>query len=563
MKGPWPQKRTVRSRFAIPALAGVVLSGLIPNVWPVSVLLMVAVTFWLGIWHSRHMVFLMTVPALALLGSFALISQPTAWQASLLVALILMGVASYVNEQFHETALRARDAHEALRRQAETDALTGLANRSHYVDRLRERLGEDTPLAVMIMDLNRFKTINDTLGHAVGDDVLVHIANRLSEVVLEPDLVARLGGDEFAVISSQADPESAHRLAERIANAISRTMRFSGMSISTTISCGIALAPTNGSDVQSLMRHADIAMYEAKRRGRTIERFSNEIEQTPLEEVTLSASLKTALVGHEFVLHYQPKVELRTGRVTGFEALSRWNHPTLGLLSPDRFIHLVTLSDESQAFADRIIEVGVQFAVQCRDSGNAVPVAVNLSARSLFDNTLPDRTAHLLREYGLAAHLLILEITEADIMDEAGQNSRVLARLSELGVQISIDDFGTGYSSLARLVDLPISEVKIDRHFVSQALQDRRDEVIVRSIVELADTLDLHIVAEGVESESEVALLLNAGCNEAQGYLFSPAVPQRDALALLHNRYPVPPQIGPVTPVHDAVSDDRSVSTDS
>ena len=552
----------MRSRFAIPALACVVLSGLIPNVWPVSVLLMVAVTFWLGIWHSRHMVFLMTVPALALLGSFALISQPTAWQASLLVALILMGAASFVNEQFHETALRAVDAHEALRRQAETDALTGLANRSHYVNRLRERLADGEPLAVMIMDLNRFKTINDTLGHAVGDDVLVHIANRLSEVVAEPDLVARLGGDEFAVISDRADPESTHRLAEQIADAISRTMRLSGMSISTTISCGIALAPSHGSDVQSLMRHADIAMYEAKRRGRTIECFNNEIEQTPLEEVTLSASLKSALAGDEFVLHYQPKVELATGRVTGFEALSRWNHPTLGLLSPDRFIHLVTLSDESQAFADRIIEVGVQFAVQCRDSGNAVPVAVNLSARSLFDDTLPDRTAHLLREYGLAAHLLIIEITEADIMDEAGQNSRVLARLSELGVQISIDDFGTGYSSLARLVDLPISEVKIDRHFVSQALQDRRDEVIVRSIVELADTLDLHIVAEGVEDTSEVSLLLNAGCNEAQGYLFSPAVPQNEALGLLHIRYPVPPHLGPTTPVHNVLPEAVAVPTE-
>ncbi len=540
--GPWPQQRTARSRFAIPSLAVIVLSGLIPNVWPVSVLLMVAVTFWLGIYHSRHMVFLMTVPALALLGSFALISQPTAWQASLLVALILMGAASYVNEQFHVTALRAREAHDALRHQAATDTLTGLSNRAHYVDQLRERLASGAPQVVMIMDLNRFKTINDTLGHAVGDEVLISVANRLSEVVTEPDLVARLGGDEFAVISQAADASSSRRLAHDIAAAVSRTMRLSGMSISTTISCGVALAPSHGGDVQSLMRHADIAMYEAKRRGRTIEVFSNEIEQTPLEEVTLSASLKTALAGDEFVLHYQPKVDLSTGRVTGFEALSRWNHPTLGLLSPDRFIHLVTLSDESQAFADRIIEVGVQFAVDCRESGHAVPVAVNLSARSLFDDTLPDRTAHLLREYGLAAELLIIEITEADIMDEAGQNSRVLARLSQLGVQISIDDFGTGYSSLARLVDLPISEVKIDRHFVSQALQDRRDEVIVRSIVELADTLNLHIVAEGVETESEVALLVNAGCNEAQGYLFSHAVPHAEAVELLHKQFPVPPQ---------------------
>lgn len=503
-------------------------------------MLMVAMTFWLGIGHSRQVVFFLTVPALAVLGCFGLIYEPTAWQASLGVALLLMGAASQANQWFHDTARRAQGAHEAMRRQAETDALTGLSNRSHYVTELQARLRSGRPLSVMIMDLNRFKTINDTLGHVVGDEVLVQVARRLEHVVEAPDLVARLGGDEFAVISTQAvDAVEASRLAEAIANEISLTMQLSGMSISTTISCGVALAPLHGSDVQALMRHADIAMYEAKRRGRTLEVFNHEIEQTPLEEVTLSASLKDALFGDQFVLHYQPKVDLATGAVTGFEALARWEHPTLGLLSPDRFIHLVTLSDESQAFADRIIEVGIQFAVACRDRGLEVPVAVNLSARSLFDDTLPDRTAYLLRQYDLMPESLVIEITEADIMDEAGHSSRVLARLSHLGVQISIDDFGTGYSSLARLVDLPISEIKIDRHFVSQAIQDRRDEVIVRSIVELAETLDLHIVAEGVECHREVALLLSAGCNEAQGYLFSPAVPHDDALDLLHSVFEV------------------------
>ncbi|MEM7096004.1 MAG: EAL domain-containing protein [Actinomycetota bacterium] len=542
----------MRSRLAIPALAVVVLSGLIPNVWPISVHAMVAVTFWLGMEHTRRMVFLLTVPALAVLGFFALISEPSSWQGSLMTALILMAAASQVNEAFQITARRAEEAQRALRRQAETDALTGLANRSSYVATLEERLAEGRSVAVMIMDLNRFKTINDTLGHSVGDEVLVLVAGRLGEIVEAPNLVARLGGDEFAVIAEAVSADDAQAFAAELGDAVSTTMQLSGMSISTTISCGIAMAPDHGSDSQALMRHADIAMYEAKRRGRTLELFNNEIEQTPIEEVTLSASLKQALAGDQFVLHYQPKVQLATGRITGFEALSRWEHPTLGLLGPDRFIHLVTLSDENQAFADRIIELGVQFAVECRDRGNSVPVAVNLSARSLFDDTLPDRTAHLLRSHDLDPSLLIIEITEADIMDEAGHNSRVLSRLSELGVKISIDDFGTGYSSLARLVDLPISEVKIDKHFVHQSLQDRRDEVIVRSIVELAETLDLHIVAEGVENRSEVNLLLSAGCDEAQGYLFSPAIPLEEALDLLDMVFPfayrtsVPPEFHPI-----------------
>lgn len=538
MNRRWPQQRTGRSRYALPALALVVLSGLVPNVWPISVMMMVAVTFVLGIDHARRIVFLLTVPALAVLGSFALIHQPTGWQGSLAVALGLMAAASQLNFWFREIGQDAEHAHEALRHQAETDELTGLPNRSHYLATLRTLVAAGKPLAVMIMDLNRFKTVNDTLGHGFGDQVLVEVADRLRSIIGEGDVVARLGGDEFAVISTTSPNErKARRLADEIAGVVSRRMMLGGMSISTTISCGVALAPTHGSDAQSLMRHADIAMYDAKQRGFTVQVFSTEIELTPVEELTLSASLKEALAGDQFVLHYQPKVNMHTGEVVGFEALSRWAHPTLGLLSPDRFIHLVTLSDECQAFADRIIEVGVQFAVECQARGRAVPVAVNLSARSLFDDTLPDRTAHLLRHHGLRPDLLIIEITEADIMDEAGLSSRVLARLSALGVQISIDDFGTGYSSLARLVDLPISEVKIDRHFVAQAIDDRRDEVIVRTIVDLAETLGLHIVAEGVESQQGVGLLLNAGCSEAQGYLFSPPVPHDEALGLLHEVY--------------------------
>lgn len=529
-----------------PVVLALVAGGLVaaavvlPTMAKVGMLALIAVVFVLRMHVSRAAVWLLCGPAFVLLASIIVSEYRADGVIFCAVALAMATGAERVVESFRDAQRQADEATRIIGKQALTDELTGLANRTHYLRELARQLEVGDPFSVMVMDLNRFKTINDTLGHGSGDRVLRTVAERLNELVEEPDLVARLGGDEFAVLSTRASDEgSARDLARQLGLGVSATMELSGMSISTTMSCGVVLAPRHGTDVDSLMRLADIAMYEAKRRGREVQVFNSKIEQTPLEELTLSASLKDALASDQFVLHYQPKVELATGKLTGFEALARWQHPTLGLLSPDRFIHLVTLSDLGQAFADRIIELGVKFAVDCRDRGHPVPVAVNLSARSLFDDTLPDRTAAVLRRHRLDSSSLIIEITEADIMDEAGQSSRVLARLSDLGVKISIDDFGTGYSSLARLVDLPISEVKIDRHFVSRATSDRREEMIVRSIVELAETLDLHIVAEGVEHAAEVTLLLNAGCDEAQGYLFSAPVTRNSALGLLNHIFSV------------------------
>lgn len=431
-------------------------------------------------------------------------------------------------------------ATELIRRQAEMDELTGLANRAKYIAELEASLDDDAPITVMIMDLDRFKTINDALGHGFGDDVLKTIGARLAGRLEKPDLVARLGGDEFAVISRNATTEAAAGiLADDLARAASRAMAINGMTLSTTVSIGVAMAPDHGSDAQTLMRRADIAMYDAKRRGLSHRIFDAEIQHTPAEDLMLSGSITAALERDELRLHFQPKVSLLTGATVGFEGLARWEHPTLGLLTPDRFIHLITISDESQAFADHVIRAGIRFAVTCRDMGYPVPVAVNLSARSLFDDTLPLRTEMILKEHGLEAGLLVLEITEADIMDEAGLSSAVLRRLADLGVQISIDDFGTGYSSLSRLVDLPISEIKIDRTFVSQSTRNRNDEIVIRSIVDLAESLDLHIVAEGVETLEEVALLRNCGCTEAQGFLFCRPVPPLEALSTLSAPYAV------------------------
>lgn len=530
----------------LPLVAGTVLVAAIwatyvPVLWPAVLLSLVAVTFWLGMDYLPHMVFVVMTPATVSVAAIAALNQPDGWEIGLGLAVALMLVANRVNRRIHNIIDQTDQANAVIRRQARTDELTGLPNRSHYLNELDHRLVDQRQFAVIMMDLDRFKTINDTLGHAFGDAVLVEIATRLDHLVKVPDVVARLGGDEFAIIAESATtPTDALRYADAIATAVIQTMQLSGMSISTTPSIGVALAPSDGRDAQSLMRRADIAMYEAKRRNNTTVLFNTEIQQTPVEELTLSASLKEALVGDQFTLYFQPKIDMTTGRIVGFEGLARWQHPTLGLLTPDRFIHLVTLSDESQAFAYRIIEVGIEFAVECATRGLDVPIAVNLSARSLFDDTLPDRTAYLLRTYGLPADRLTIEITEADIMDEAGHSSRVLARLAGLGVTVSIDDFGTGYSSLARLVDLPISEVKIDRHFVSRLSKDPRDEVVVYSIIDLAKTLGLHVVAEGVENLTEAEMLVAAGCREAQGFLFSPPRSPCAALMMLDDSFVVP-----------------------
>jgi len=389
-------------------------------------------------------------------------------------------------------------------------------------------------LAVIVMDVDRFKAVNDTLGHAFGDHVLIEIADRLAGLVADTDVVARLSGDEFAIIAMGSGHEDeVLEAARNIALELGRPMHIDGMTLSRAVSIGVALRSAESADAATLLRQADMAMYDAKQRQQTARVFSSDTSQTTVEELTLSASLREALDDRQFVLHYQPQVDLRTGAVVGYEGLARWEHPELGLLTPNRFIDLLVCSDEGLAFADYVIEAGVAFAERCAELGRAVPVAVNISAQSLFDEGLPERVARVLQTHGVPPEHLVIEITEADIMEEASHSSRVIQHLADLGVQVSIDDFGTGYSSLARLADLPISEIKIDRRFVSGAQSSERDHMIIHSIVDLAHRLQLNTMAEGVESPGEIALLLDAGCNEAQGFLFSKPVPEAKAFEML------------------------------
>jgi diguanylate cyclase (GGDEF)-like protein/PAS domain S-box-containing protein len=443
----------------------------------------------------------------------------------------LRGISMDVTEIEH--------AHHVIRQQAETDQLTGLANRAVLISELERHLERDEPVALALLDLDQFKNINDTLGHGFGDSVLVEVGRRLDHLGRAADSVVRLGGDEFAIIVPGLDDDAAaERLAVDIAEACTRVISLQGMTISSGVSIGIALAPRDGDTVQTLLRHADIAMYAAKRDRRSFQIFTPSIQQAPLEDLVLGASLSRALDEDEFLLHFQPKVQLETGRVIGFEGLARWQHRELGLLQPDRFINLITLGNFDRAFTDRVLDLGTAFSRRCADAGYPMPISVNISARSLFDDTFPDRVEATLARHQVGADQLIIEITEHDIMHQASE-SDVLDRLYDLGIALSVDDFGTGHSSMARLVDLPVNEIKVDRRFIAHMLSSQRDAVIVRSIVDLGKNLDLSVVAEGLERIDEVAAVRGFGCQQGQGFLFSRPVAPADALELVTTTFPV------------------------
>ena len=287
----------------------------------------------------------------------------------------------------------------------------------------------------------------------------------------------------------------------------------------------------------SLMRRADLAMYRAKSENVSHLFFAEEMVETSVEDLQLTASLPQAIHNGELELFFQPKVDLSTGFIIGFEGLIRWRHPKLGLLTPNRFLHLINVSDIEDRFVDRVITQGVEFAAACRTRGHALPVAVNLSTHSFLDESLPPRVQALLERHDVPADMFVIEITELDIMDKLAPSSHVLDRWSSLGIGISVDDFGTGYSSFSRLVDMPITEVKIDRRFVQGAPVNRRDEVIVRSVSDLAGRMGIALVAEGIEDASQAALLVDAGCRQAQGFLFAQALSAAEALDLVGHRF--------------------------
>jgi diguanylate cyclase (GGDEF)-like protein len=409
-----------------------------------------------------------------------------------------------------------------LRHQALHDALTGLPNRTLLHRRAERALRGDGLGAILLIDLDRFKEVNDTLGHDYGDELLVEVAARLEGALRRGDTLARLGGDEFAVLLDGLSHRGAVAdLAGRLQDALRRPIALRGVAVELEASIGAALYPEHGATVGALLQRADVAMYEAKRGRHGIVTYSADRDPYSADRLGLLAELRRAIEADELVLHYQPKVALRTGEVIGVEALVRWEHPTRGLLPPDQFVPLAERTGAVSDLTRWVVDAALAQHRTWRDEGVDLPVAVNLAAANIVDVTLPDAIAGLLERHGVAGDRLECEISEHTVMADPLRAAEVLDRLRGLGVRLSLDDFGTGHSSLAYLKRLPLDEVKIDRSFVSGMAEDENDAVIVRSTIDLARNLGLQVVAEGVESAEILAGLESLRCDIAQGFHLS------------------------------------------
>ena len=417
------------------------------------------------------------------------------------------------------------------------DGLTGLPNRTLYGDRLQQGLlqvgreaGQPT---VFLMDLDGFKDVNDTLGHAAGDELLQEFAARLRQEVRSGDTLARLGGDEFVIVAA-LQPHDVLPLISRIQAAVERPFSVRGLPIGLELSIGVAQHPEHGADVETLTRHADIAMYTAKRTRAGWAVYDAAMGDRDTGTLTIITELRRAIENAELVLHYQPKAAFETGEVNSVEALVRWQHPVRGLVLPSDFIPLAQQTTLITPLTRWVLDEALGQCRRWQDEGLVVAVAVNLAPRDLLDEQLPGYLKKLLKKWELAPTSVELEITESAVVSEPAR--AVLERLGAMGVRLSIDDYGTGYSALDHIRRLPVNEIKIDRSFVARMLNSDDDAVIVRSTIELARSLGLDVVAEGVEDEETWASLKALGCDLAQGYALGRPVPADELAALVLSR---------------------------
>jgi diguanylate cyclase (GGDEF)-like protein len=402
------------------------------------------------------------------------------------------------------------------------DNLTGLPNRQLLASRLHAAVRSGEPVGLVLLDLDRFKEINDALGHRCGDELLTQVGPRLTATVRETDTVARLGGDEFAVLLPDVSGlDAVLNVVEKLRLAIEAPIQIAGADLCVEASVGIVVSGVHGDDAQALLRRAEVAMYVAKQRNRGVAVYDPGEDGHDPGRLALLSELRRAIDQRELVLHYQPKVSLDTGEVCGVEALVRWEHPHRGLLPPDRFIPLAEHTGLIGPLTRYVLDVALGQARRWADEGRPLQIAVNLAARNLADPDLCDDVLSLLRTHRVPAHLLCLELTESAITTEPEHALRLLARLRAAGVCLAVDDFGTGYTSLAQLKNLPITELKIDRSFVGTMTTERSNGLIVRSIVDLARNLGLTTVAEGVEDAETFTALAANGCAVAQGYHMS------------------------------------------
>jgi diguanylate cyclase (GGDEF)-like protein len=422
-------------------------------------------------------------------------------------------------------SLRKSLLHLQLEHDASHDRLTGLPNRMLFETRVQEALAGDGPVAVLLLDLDRFKEVNDGLGHHVGDVLLQKFAERMLSVLPPGTVVSRLAGDEFAILAGGLSRAQAAEFGARILRAARDPFDLGELSVAVSCSIGLVLGPAQGQDAATLLRRADLAMYEAKGRSSGVSVYRDDLETTNAQRLRLLQDLRVATVDEQMQAWFQPKIHLGERAVVGVEALVRWDHPEQSVLDAERFIGLAEQTDLIHTITDRMLTSALSAARSWRRRGWALGVAVNVSARSLLDELLADRIARHLHHHDVPAGMLTIEITETSVMADVSRALVTLERLDELGVQICVDDYGTGYSSLAYLRKLPVRELKIDRGFVANVLTDEHDEVIVRSTIELGRHLGLRVVAEGIETDAVATRLRHLGCELGQGIGFAAPMP--------------------------------------
>jgi diguanylate cyclase len=420
-----------------------------------------------------------------------------------------------------------KQSEDALEFQASHDALTTLPNRFLLLESVEQALkvaaSDSTVVSLLILDIKRFKEVNDALGHAAGDLLLLEVGHRLALAVRSNDFVARAGGNEFAVLSREANETTAQGLANRLSQALEAPFHLAGQALSVEASIGIALFPAHGESAQAFVQHAEAAMYEAKRRRGGAEVYDATLDDDNVKRLALGQELRQAIQDDQLTMHFQPKVDPVRGLLMGVEALSRWKHPEHGFIPPDQFIPLAELNGLIEPLTAWVLVTAIRQCKAWQRAGRTIPVAVNLSARTLQNHEFPSEIGSMLKCYDLAPENLTLEITESSIMSDPVRALDVLSRLHALGVHLSIDDFGTGYSSLGYLKELPVQEVKIDKSFVLGlgGATDTKNSAIVRSIIALAHALRLRVVAEGVEDGATMSALGDLKCDTIQGYYIS------------------------------------------
>jgi diguanylate cyclase (GGDEF)-like protein/PAS domain S-box-containing protein len=452
-----------------------------------------------------------------------------------------------------EAERRAQEHQLSLQHLATHDSLTGLPNRTFLNEELPRLIDEAArrgdSLSILYIDCDNFKNINDSRGHSIGDDYLRSVARRLRDSIASPDLVVRMGGDEFLVVTRHygLDPDSA-AIAERVAAALKKPVRLGEATYSATTSIGMSVYPRDATTMSELLRSADIALYEAKARGRdNVQMFDAAMNKRVHTRLALEQDLRSAVNRDAIEIHLQPIVDIRSGRLVSFEALARWNDPRHGAVPPLAFIEVAEASDLIVELGECVIRnVARQIAAWTRAGLKPVPVAVNVSAKQLKRSNLPERIVAIAHEFDIAPHQLEVELTESVAMQDSEQHVTKLHALRDLGVRVSVDDFGTGYSSLAYLRNLPIDYLKIDRTFVRDMNVDRNDAAIVRAIISMAQSLHLGTVAEGIETREHASQLLALGCSTGQGYFFSKPMPASETNELLRTmRGAAPMTTGP------------------